>query len=509
MKFQWVALVVVSTVALGIIAYGLWHTVLSPLLPSKSSNDIFLCADNLLLSKLNGSTQSPVNVLFVKTHKTGSSTVTGLLWRHLCLSTAFATPHNCFLPSFDNPGRAFDIKNPDHWSFIQSNLGTQQTGPPFSVWLSHTRYDNQLLTLMRQPILFISIVRRPAYRFQSAWHWYQLQKSVRGIQSQRHNLTLLEYVKELSPLSEHASTPGQYKEIWLKRRALVSARMRQDLPDIRGNYRKGLESMSQELTGLHPSDASFATAFARLLSDVRHFRKFLLVAERFEESVFLLHHLLREQNNRTIDTALNANTNTNTNTNNSILAETCIPEAFWYLPQKVQHYTKLPRTLYADLNRDNDSTAPIDFNDPYQLLDDLQPHDSQLYRASLLALDALIDLYNRMHVGASESSESSEALEERCAEPFSRDFSAWRDTLRQVQRQCDLKSTADRSRDSTDSLDRGDSCGNNGHASRTSCLERPPLRVTLPSRICDDLRSDNRESIQHFHSLRNYGSKTT
>ena len=46
-------------------------------------------------------------VIFVKTHKTASSTMVNILWRNLCENGK----KNCFLPPSNNPGRTWDTHN--------------------------------------------------------------------------------------------------------------------------------------------------------------------------------------------------------------------------------------------------------------------------------------------------------------------------------------------------------------------------------------------------------------
>ena len=99
------------------------------------------------------------SLIFYKTHKTCSSTVTGILWRFLCSTTCSSSIgnedqnnvshyshdgyENCFVPPTSTPGRTWDFNRGDHTQQILSSIGTACKGPPFTVWVHHAKGEQQ------------------------------------------------------------------------------------------------------------------------------------------------------------------------------------------------------------------------------------------------------------------------------------------------------------------------------------------------------------------------------
>lgn len=194
-------------------------------------------------------------VLFFKTHKTASSTITGLLWRRLCLELHF----NCFLPPAHWAGRTWDLSNPRDRAYVHSSLGTNHSLAPFQAWVHHLRYSASIGDLVQQPYVLVSSVRRPAARFISAWYWYSLNATI--------DMTLQTFAREYN-----TSTRSDH---------------------LKWKYRTGLDSTSQELTGQSPQSNTFRRAFtAHLLRKVAGLQLYFMVAERFDESVLVLRRLL-------------------------------------------------------------------------------------------------------------------------------------------------------------------------------------------------------------------------
>lgn len=241
----------------------------------------------------------PGSVVFLKTHKTGSSTVVGILWRLLCLKER----RNCFLPPYDHPGRTFDPTNDAHFAYMaraSSGTAARTVADPasaaqqFDVWLSHIKFHPQLFELMVPPILPITIVRQPGARLQSAWYWYRIGDDLSAAARQRpalsafasRNVTLLDLVREIDSLAAPRPDGGEAA-------APLLGALRQVYPAQQpGRYRSGLDSMSQELTGLSTTDGAFDDEFRHLLAAVRGRRLFAMVLERLEESVLVLQRLL-------------------------------------------------------------------------------------------------------------------------------------------------------------------------------------------------------------------------
>jgi sRNA-binding regulator protein Hfq len=149
-----------------------------------------------------------------------------------------------------------------------------------------------------------------------------------------------------------------------------------------GNFRCGMDATSQELVGLEleKSELSvFVSRYSKIMSKVTSFSWFLMVTERLDESLLILHHLMQwnRPSNFTISTAthfsfvFSATANTGKDSFNF--------SAMYYLPQKVQNYTHLNPSKDADL---------------LHALDYIQPYDFHLYRAANDILNQLIDKYN-------------------------------------------------------------------------------------------------------------------
>jgi hypothetical protein len=128
------------------------------------------------------------SLFFLKTHKTGSSSISSILWKSLC---TYHPKKNCFLPPKENPGRTWNKK--DRKYLLEKSKGTE-------VWNSHIKlnpvsffmtnefpntssnfakeeieFSTLFFTeILSKPSHFLSILRRPSYRFESAFHWYEL-----------------------------------------------------------------------------------------------------------------------------------------------------------------------------------------------------------------------------------------------------------------------------------------------------------------------------------------------
>jgi hypothetical protein len=156
------------------------------------------------------------SLIFLKTHKTGSSTLTGILWREFCQKQH----RNCFLPPHNHPGKTWDFSKLSDRHFIFTTNGTQGKRAPFDVWLNHVRRHELLFNkavksayldralwgcIPEAPVSvssqnafkFVSIVRRPAFRFRSAWAWYDLG-SLFSVWPGKTKLRLKDFIEVLS-----------------------------------------------------------------------------------------------------------------------------------------------------------------------------------------------------------------------------------------------------------------------------------------------------------------------
>lgn len=99
-------------------------------------------------------------IVFIKTHKTGSSTVTAILHRYCKVYNK-----TCFLPSH-HPG-----KTEGPGSSIGNLLLFNYKS--IDIWPQHTYYWRTFLNYMVPNAKYITIIRHPVTAFISAWNFYQ------------------------------------------------------------------------------------------------------------------------------------------------------------------------------------------------------------------------------------------------------------------------------------------------------------------------------------------------
>ena len=268
--------------------------------------------------------------VFLKTHKTGSSTVTALILRK-CMKDRL----NCFIPTMERPGKTFDMRK--DYSEITRGRGLYGGKFPYDVWCHHVRFDNRLMSVIEnspQGRMFISIVRRPSKRFQSAWHWYD-----HGAAESPHdhsgklNMTIREFARKLETMEGITS-----------------------LDDIRNQfkYRTGFDATAVELTGASLKSANFETRFQQIIQNIESLNYIILVADRMEESLIAM-----------------------------------AVEMKWPISD-VLYYSLKVRDKSHDI-ASNDELSKNELN----LFDRLQPRDYALYTAANEALDKRIEAYGR------------------------------------------------------------------------------------------------------------------
>ncbi len=210
---------------------------------------------------------SSESIIFLKTHKTAGSSLGGIFWRNLCLRDG----RNCFLPPAKNPGRTWDLSVQRDWHAVQSGASTLPAARfPYDAWLSHVHYHPRLFHAVKNASRILSIIRRPALRFTSAWKWYQHE--------QKFQLTLPEFV--------HAVKNGDnWHTFWRRQPALSDFK-----------YRTGLEATTEELSGQQgfaaQSKSSQIQYFEELMERMRSGTLILLVTDRFDESLLVLAKLM-------------------------------------------------------------------------------------------------------------------------------------------------------------------------------------------------------------------------
>ena len=257
-------------------------------------------------------------VVFLKTHKTGSSTVSSIIWHNLC-EAAVGARSNCFLPPRSHPGKTWDLRKKKDLDAMRSEGGSSQHNGtwPYAVWVTHAVYSNALFQAVPSARRMISIVRRPSHRFQSAWHWYNHSSTL--------GMKLKQFARELR--SQHF------------------------VPQLK--YRSGLDATTDELTGMIDMRSKVwvqQAAFEDLVDRVISRRLFLLVAERFDESLLVLGALMKWSLDRLV-----------------------------YVKHKVSAYPQAPAEVMA-------------------VLESAQPFDSALWTLANYILDRhILDLFPDTH----------------------------------------------------------------------------------------------------------------
>lgn len=309
-------------------------------------------------------------IVFYKTHKTGSSTISSILWREFCL----LDHRNCFLPPKRNPGRMWDFQRSDHRKYASSTLGTNNQPYPYDLWLNHLKYHPYIDVLVPRPRITLTIVRRPSKRFQSAWHWYQLYEN-------SYNISLHQLIQYLSSSSQASSSPHFTQPNQPNQHINIKQLIQT------WNFRSGFNSISQELTGFPSNHPSFSSEYSFLLKQILSFEVYVLITDRFSESLLILWTLFawNHSNNSPFNNILpNHFIHTSSQYLNTTKQNIEINQTFTkitYLPLKTQIYP-------------HDLTEQELFQ-----LDISQEYDYLLYQLANQALNRLIDcLYPQISI---------------------------------------------------------------------------------------------------------------
>lgn len=214
-------------------------------------------------------------VVFLKTHKTGGSTLCRILWRQLC----DIEKRNCFLPAIDNYGKIWDFNSYNDWSVIKNGKGsTFHKSFPYDVWVHHVKYSKKMKEVVPTANKIISIVRNPSLRFISAWDWYEHEISL-GISFEKFlNISMEQYKNNKCLL------PWSIFSYWKKSFSHNSC--------IQLKYRTGLDATVEEIIGISKDNDSFQELFEELIENMYNGKIFLLVLDRLDESLLIMGKLL-------------------------------------------------------------------------------------------------------------------------------------------------------------------------------------------------------------------------
>eukprot|EP01036_Dinobryon_divergens_P027635 gene27635-36441_t len=142
-------------------------------------------------------------------------------------------------------------------------------------------------------IILLSIVRKPSSRFKSAWQWYEHGQRM-------GNISLEEFVDNLLADDEKGKYPSKEKDSWGLRFTFLEfyycvggfAGPKSKSSGFR--YRTGLDATFEELSGLSNKDSvQKRTRFLmNLVRKMAQQKVFLMVCDRFDESVLVLRRML-------------------------------------------------------------------------------------------------------------------------------------------------------------------------------------------------------------------------
>jgi hypothetical protein len=327
-------------------------------------------------------------VVFLKTHKTGGSTLSRILWRQLC----DIEHRNCFLPTIDNYGKIWDFNSFNDWSVIKNGKGsTFHKSFPFDVWVHHVKYSNKMKQVVPTTNKIISIVRNPSLRFISAWDWYEHEKTL-GISFEKFlNISIEQYINNNNN-NNKCLIPWAVFSYWKNSFSHNSC--------IQFKYRTGLDATVEEIIGISKDNDSFQELFESLIDNIYNGKIFLLVLDRFDESLLIMGKLLGWN-----------------------------LQSLLYISQKVSSEKKVKNDNINEIKNDNIKLNQLKL---------LQPYDNALFNAANHLLDKYIDEYSNIRNSDKfmNSSINTEVHSPSLSHSFSLDLKLLRLGLLRIQKIC-------------------------------------------------------------------------
>uniref|UniRef100_A0ACB8ETL5 Uncharacterized protein n=1 Tax=Sphaerodactylus townsendi TaxID=933632 RepID=A0ACB8ETL5_9SAUR len=205
------------------------------------------------LTKLWVSGKGSPNVFFLKTHKTGSSTMQNILFR--------AGERRNWTVAFPRYSYQFAYPEPFSRDFVED---LPPRADRFNLLCSHTRLDvGEVQALMHPPTVFLTILRDPVQTFESVFHYYQ------------------NMVPAFQSLSNHSSPLPAFLE---------ASSHYYNAEDISNGLARN--PMTFDL-GLNPSgEEGLSSWWPRELERLNRTFQLVMIAEHFDESLLLAQELL-------------------------------------------------------------------------------------------------------------------------------------------------------------------------------------------------------------------------
>nr|XP_020013291.1 galactose-3-O-sulfotransferase 2 [Castor canadensis] len=207
------------------------------------------------------------NIMFLKTHKTASSTVLNILYR-------FAETHN--LSTALPVGSHFHLGYP--WLFLARYVeGITQDGHPprrFNIMCNHLRFNlPEVQKVMPEDTFYFSILRNPIFQLESSFSYYKGSAPA---------------FQKVSSLDAFLAAPRRFYD---------------DSAGPQNAYARNCMWFDFGFDNNARDDAAYVRA---RIADVERRFHVVLIAEYFDESVVLLRHLLRWQLDDVVYFKLNA-----------------------------------------------------------------------------------------------------------------------------------------------------------------------------------------------------------
>lgn len=235
----------------------------------------------LTIKTINNNTNTSINlekllyknhedIVYLKTHKTASSTFNSILFRNFCYNI-YSHEYNCFLPPTNLSGHIWDFSNRRDRIMIDNPLlrSNSNSSMRINVWLYHVKNLYNKNHVIFKTNKYLTTIRRPCYRFISAWKWYHLEQLLR--------------VK----LDEFINLPIWYRKFFY---------------EMKLHYKSSLDATTKELLGEIPLFLfpwrrwRYEQQFQQLIQDITLSHLLLLVADRFDESLLVFSRLMQWNN---------------------------------------------------------------------------------------------------------------------------------------------------------------------------------------------------------------------
>lgn len=196
------------------------------------------------------------NILFVKTHKTGSSTITNILNRFGDLRELLVA-----IPAAGN--YRFQWPSKFHWTYTDL---LRLDGETANIFSNHARYNRKQMDLiMKDRTKYITILREPVSQFVSSFYYFEVDH-ILGLQHRK------------DPLEEFLKDPDEH---------LFSLSIRKgDLPDVMNLIQSG---MMYDL-GYDFLEFVNSSILNKAIRKLENELDLVLLLEYFDESLVLMMH---------------------------------------------------------------------------------------------------------------------------------------------------------------------------------------------------------------------------